>query len=47
MRAFVIKQHSHPSQISLTVDAPEPKPAEDEVVVEVFSAGLNYYDVSI
>ncbi|KAI0930554.1 hypothetical protein AcV5_007236 [Taiwanofungus camphoratus] len=45
MRAFVIKQHSHPSQISLTVDAPEPKPAEDEVVVEVFSAGLNYYDI--
>ncbi|KAI0733123.1 alcohol dehydrogenase [Fomitopsis betulina] len=45
MRAFVVKQHAHPSKISLSNDAPEPEPAEDEVLVEVFSAGLNYFDI--
>lgn len=47
MRAFVVKQHAHPSKISLSNDAPEPEPAEDEVLVEVFSAGLNYFDVRL
>lgn len=46
MRAFVIKEYAHPLKISLSDDAPEPKPAEDEVLVEVFTAGLNYFDVS-
>lgn len=45
MRAFVIKEYAHPSKISLSNDVPEPRPAEDEVLVEVFSAGLNYFDV--
>jgi len=45
MRAFVIKEYAHPSKIPLTYDAPEPKAAEDAVVVEVFSAGLNFYDI--
>ncbi|KZT72141.1 NAD(P)-binding protein [Daedalea quercina L-15889] len=45
MRAFVIREYAHPSKIALSQDAPEPKPAEDEVLVEIFSAGLNYYDI--
>ncbi|EPT04976.1 NAD-binding protein [Fomitopsis schrenkii] len=45
MRAFVIKEYAHPLKISLSDDAPEPKPAEDEVLVEVFTAGLNYFDI--
>ncbi|KAH9935553.1 uncharacterized protein B0H18DRAFT_1174277 [Fomitopsis serialis] len=45
MRAFVVKEYAHPSKVPLSQDAPEPKPKDDEVVVEVFSAGLNYYDI--
>ena len=47
MRAFVIKEYAHPSKISLSNDAPEPQLAKDEVLVEVFSAGLNYFDVRL
>ena len=46
MRAFVIQEYAHPSKISLSKDAPEPNPTGDEVLVEIFSAGLNYFDVS-
>jgi len=45
MRAFVVKEYAHPSKVPLSHDAPEPKARDDEVVVEVFSAGLNYYDI--
>ena len=46
MRAFIISQVNHPSKIELTKDAPEPNPAPDQVLVDVYSAGLNFYDVS-
>ena len=46
MRAFVVNQLDHPSKIELTKDAPEPKPVPDQVLVDVYSAGLNFYDVS-
>ena len=46
MRAFVISKYAHPSEVRLTTDAPEPKPGNDEVLVDVYSAGLNFYDVS-
>ena len=45
MRAFVINKYAHPSQIRLTDDAPEPKVGPEDVIVEVYSAGLNFYDV--
>lgn len=45
MRAFVIKEYAHPSKISLTLDAPEPKVGPDEVLVDVYSAGMNFFDV--
>lgn len=47
MRAFTISKYAHPSEISLTTDAPEPKPGKDEVLVDVYSAGLNFFDVCI
>lgn len=47
MRAFVINKYAHPSKISLSTDVPEPKPGVDEVLVDVYSAGLNFYDVSV
>lgn len=45
MRAFVINQLNHPSKIELTKDAPAPKPVPDQVLVDVYSAGLNFYDI--
>jgi hypothetical protein len=46
MRAFVVREYSHPSGICLSLDAPTPVPNSDEILVEVFSAGLNFFDVS-
>lgn len=46
MRAFVINQLNHPTKIELTKDAPEPKPVPGRIPVEVYSAGLNFYDAS-
>ena len=46
MRAFVINKLNHPSKIELTKDAPEPKQVPDRVLVDVYSAGLNFFDVS-
>jgi NADPH2:quinone reductase len=45
MRAFVINKYAHPSQIRLADDAPEPKVGHEDVIIEVYSAGLNFYDV--
>lgn len=45
MRAFVVKEYAHPSKIPLSTDAPEPKAGADQVLVDVYSAGLNYFDV--
>ena len=46
MRAFVVKELAHPSKISLSHDVPEPTPGPEEVIVEVYSAALNFFDVS-
>lgn len=46
MRAFVIKHLSHPSKIELTRNAPEPKQVPGHILVDVYSAGLNFFDVS-
>ena len=45
MRAFVVSEYAHPSQIPLTQDAPAPKLGRGQVLVDVYSAGLNYFDV--
>ncbi|KAL5485220.1 hypothetical protein ACEPAI_7862 [Sanghuangporus weigelae] len=45
MRALVITKYAHPTQIPLKKDAPEPKPSSDKVIVEVYSAGLNFFDI--
>lgn len=37
--------YRHPSNISLSKDAPEPRLADDQVMVDVYSAGLNFFDV--
>ncbi|KAI5123944.1 hypothetical protein M0805_006358 [Coniferiporia weirii] len=45
MRAFVIREYAHPSKVTLSTDAPEPKPSDSEVLVDVYSAGLNFFDI--
>jgi hypothetical protein len=47
MKAFVISEYAHPSEIQLTCDAPEPipTPGADELLIDVHSAGLNFFDV--
>jgi hypothetical protein len=47
MKAFVISEYAHPSKIQLTPDAPEPilTPGSDDLLVDVHSAGLNFFDV--
>ena len=47
MRAFVVTDYAHPSNIPITQNAPEPKAKPGEVLVDVYSAGLNYFDVSV
>ena len=48
MKAFVISEYAHPSKIQLTHNVPEPvlKPGSDKLLIDVHSAGLNFFDVS-
>jgi NADPH2:quinone reductase len=48
MKAFVIDHYAHPSKHVIAQDVPEPAPAglkSAEVLVDVYSAGLNFFDV--
>ncbi|EIN11815.1 NAD(P)-binding protein [Punctularia strigosozonata HHB-11173 SS5] len=45
MRAFIIDHYEHPSKLQINANAPEPKPGPSEVVVDVYSAGLNFFDI--
>ena len=49
MRAFVVSEYAHPSKIQLTHNAPEPvwKPGSDDILIDIHSAGLNFFDVRI
>lgn len=47
MRGFMISEYAHPKDISLTLNAPEPRPEPGEVLIDVYSAGLNFFDVNI
>jgi NADPH2:quinone reductase len=47
MRAFVVKELTHPSNISLSTDVPEPTAGPGQVLVDVYSAGLNFFEVSL
>ena len=45
MRAFVVKELSHPSKIPVTRGVPEPTLRPRQILVDVYSAGLNFFDV--
>ncbi|KAJ7188200.1 alcohol dehydrogenase [Mycena filopes] len=45
MKAFVVHKHAHPSNIPLTTDWPVPPLNDGEIMVDVYSAGLNFFDI--
>ncbi|KAH8107869.1 NAD(P)-binding protein [Cristinia sonorae] len=45
MRAAVVKAYAHPSKVPVVTDAPEPTPGKNDVIVDVYSAGLNFFDI--
>ncbi|KAL0574243.1 hypothetical protein V5O48_007714 [Marasmius crinis-equi] len=44
MRALVSTELAHHSKATLTHDAPDPTPLAGQVLVDVYSAGLNFFD---
>jgi NADPH2:quinone reductase len=45
MRGFVVSEYLHPSKISVSSGVPEPEAGGGQVLVDVYSAGLNFFDV--
>ncbi|KAK0454803.1 alcohol dehydrogenase [Armillaria borealis] len=45
MRGVLVSELAHPSKIPLSVDIPEPTLKENEVLIDVYSAGLNFFDI--
>ncbi|KAG8932890.1 hypothetical protein FRC02_000400 [Tulasnella sp. 418] len=45
MRAYVIEKYIRPSELKPVNDAPEPQPGSNQLLVDVYSAGLNYFDI--
>jgi NADPH2:quinone reductase len=45
MKAVICKEHGLPDKLDLATDWPAPEPGENEVLVEVKAAGLNFPDV--
>jgi NADPH2:quinone reductase len=46
MKAFVVHELAHPSKIKLTEEWPTPVLGENQIMVDVYSAGINFFDVS-
>lgn len=45
MRAYVVNRNAHPSELALVSCAPVPTPEADEIIVDVYSAALNFFDI--
>ncbi|KAK7687107.1 hypothetical protein QCA50_009608 [Cerrena zonata] len=45
MRGFVVRELAHPSKISLSYNVPEPTPGPEDVIIDVYSAALNFFDI--
>ncbi|GLB37042.1 putative zinc-binding dehydrogenase [Lyophyllum shimeji] len=45
MRAFVVSELKHHSEIPVSSNVPEPKAGRGQVLVDVYSAGLNFFDI--
>ncbi|KAJ7703164.1 hypothetical protein B0H17DRAFT_1042006 [Mycena rosella] len=45
MKAFVVHELTHPSKIQLATDWPVPKLQENQIMIDVYSSGLNFFDI--
>ncbi|KAF8070122.1 alcohol dehydrogenase [Lyophyllum atratum] len=45
MRGFVVSELKHHSEIPVSTNVPEPKAGPGQVLVDVHSAGLNFFDI--
>ncbi|CED84007.1 Zinc-binding oxidoreductase [Phaffia rhodozyma] len=45
MKAFVVEKHAHPTKISVSHHSPAPVAKKGEILVDVYSCGLNFFDV--
>lgn len=47
MKAHQITKHTELQDLGATfrADVPEPVPKKDEVLVDIYSAGLNFFDI--
>jgi len=45
MKAWQVTSYAHPSKMVITLDTPEPIPGPAEVLVDVYSAALNFFDI--
>ncbi|KAJ7647302.1 hypothetical protein FB45DRAFT_1100393 [Roridomyces roridus] len=45
MKAFVVHRFDHPSQISVTAHWPEPALGKNQIMIDVYSASLNFFDI--
>ena len=47
MRGYVVAKYTHPNDLQLATDVLEPMAGPGQVIIDIYSAGLNYFDVSI
>ncbi|KAJ3735715.1 alcohol dehydrogenase [Lentinula guzmanii] len=45
MRGFQVKELAHHSKIELSYDVPEPEPKDGEILIDVYSGALNFFDI--
>lgn len=45
MRGYIVKELAHPSKIPISNDLPVPTATGKQVLVDVYSAGLNFFDI--
>ncbi|WWC89477.1 uncharacterized protein L201_004401 [Kwoniella dendrophila CBS 6074] len=46
MKAFQVKEHVHPSKVSVSdIPIPAPDASKGEVLVDIYAAGLNFFDI--
>jgi len=47
MRGYVVNRYAHPKDLALSLHVPEPTPGPGQVLVDVYSAALNFFDVIV
>ncbi|KIM91821.1 hypothetical protein PILCRDRAFT_809785 [Piloderma croceum F 1598] len=45
MRGYVINHYAHPKDLTLSLHLPDPIPGPGEVLVDIYSAALNFFDI--